>query len=63
MELKAKELYRCPQFELNEGETTEGREEITEEKKAQLVEDFPEAFEVVEGSAEGVETTTKKGKK
>ncbi len=63
MELLAKELYRCPQFELNEGETTVGREEITEEKKAQLVADFPEVFEVVEGSAEGTEGSTKKGKK
>lgn len=63
MELKAIELYRCPQFELNEGETTEGREEISEEKKAQLVADFPELFEVIEGSAEGSETATKKGKK
>lgn len=62
MELLAKELYRCPQFELNEGETTEGREEITEEKKAQLVADFPEVFEVLD-SVENTEGSTKKGKK
>lgn len=62
MELLAKELYRCPQFELNEGETTVGREEITEEKKAQLVADFPEVFEVLD-SVENSDGSTKKGKK
>lgn len=62
MELKAKDTYRCPQFDLFEGQTTEGFE-VSDEQKAQMVADFPELFEVVGGTVKQVvkETATAEG--
>lgn len=62
MELKAKGTYRCPQFDLYEGQTTEGFE-VSDEQKAQMVADFPELFEVVGGATKQneKETTTAEG--
>lgn len=46
MELRSLEIYRCPDFDLFEEDTTVGKE-ISEEKKTQLLEDFPEVFVVL----------------
>lgn len=75
MELKSKGIYRCPQFDLYEGQTTEGFE-ISEAQKTQMLADFPELFDEVvthaaqdskESGTEGSElegtSTVKKGKK
>lgn len=57
MELKAKTIYRCPQFTLYEGQTTDIFE-ISEEQKNQMLKDFPEIFEVV-GAAKAIKATKK----
>lgn len=56
MELIAKELYHASFGTLNVGESTAGRE-VSEELKAQILEDHPEWFEVVEGEDEVVVET------
>ncbi len=57
MELKALVTYSAADFILPEGDTTVGREDVTEERKQFLAENFPEWFEVLEVVEE------KKGKK
>lgn len=50
MELKANIDYFCMKFEIKSGDTTEGRDDITEDQKQYLLETFPEWFSKV-GSA------------
>ena len=51
MELKCLEVYGSAQISLVEGETTVGKE-VSEEKKAQMLADYPEKFEIYEGTEE-----------
>ena len=53
MELRAKGTYRAPDFDLFEGQLTlDLSVEIAEERKARMLEDFPELFEVLDEAEE-----------
>lgn len=47
MELIAKVLFRCPQFTMYPGDSTKGLD-VAEEKKRQMITDYPEWFEVIQ---------------
>lgn len=66
MELKCLHAYVSAELELQPGQTTEGTE-VSEEKKQQMLADFPEWFEKIEVGDEKEELgdavkTTKKRK-
>lgn len=52
MILKAKGIYRCPQFDLIKGQRTDELPvEVSLEKLTQMITDFPTLFEVIEDKA------------
>ena len=53
MQLRAKGNYSAPEFDLAAGDDTLHLD-LTDERKAQMVEDFPELFEVIDEEKEVV---------
>jgi hypothetical protein len=58
VELRAKGTYRAPEFDLIEGMTTlDISVKISDERKTQMLEDFPELFDALSAEEEEVELT------
>ena len=61
MELKCLKSYSSAQVSLDKGDTTEGRE-LSEDKKLQMLTDFPERFELIESEEKEEEKEEKEEK-